>query len=172
MRVLSVLLCLWYCSARIPRGRRLIAGVPSVREPILVPCNSSDVCYHGKCRNSHCLCDNGWYTETASSPCGAEAKSQLTMAVLQYLFGYLGVVPFVLGWTSWGVASLMLLLCFCMFSVLTAHAMKKDTQSICDCFYLTCKATTGCALLIVWIIMAVAVSTSCVDENGVKCKSW
>jgi hypothetical protein len=147
--------------------RKLIAGVPDAATPIAVPCNSSDICNHGGCRKSVCLCDSGWYTADATSACAAEAKSQLSMALLQYFLGYFGVAPFMLGWTAWGVTTIVLLVLLCCLS----FRQEQEGEDACG-FLLLCRCGLGCELFVVWIVLAVAISTNCVDKHGVKCKSW
>ena len=153
--------------------RRLIAGVPDALPVIKVPCNTSDTCNHGMCRNAHCLCDNGWYTAAASRTvaCNAEAKSQVLAAVMQYLFGYFGVGAFILGWTAWGVTTLVLFfLTICCKGRADSAASRNDNETACCAA--TIYATTGCALFVIWIVMAITISTKCVDSNGIKCKAW
>ena len=161
-----------------------LAGFPN---PVHVPapCVADYVCNQGVCRDGYCVCFNGFYTLNGTKPCWQQRGNYEELMLMTWLgLGALGIPSFVLGWTHWGLAIVLLLAatialrCRALYlaaqhehqaelPLLTkAELPTEDAQAeIVGC-------CAGCAQL-AWATLAFAVavvsSVHCVDARGVPC---
>lgn len=161
-------------SERGEHPRRL--GLTPSRKNIEVYCqNTTSNCgRHGVCRVSGssgvCHCDGGYYSLDKNEPCAEKGKSQTLYAVLSYMFGWTGGPAFALGWTVFGVVSLLSCCCgTCFYGQTSNPGFSEGKQMLLGCI--------GILMLLtafgLWIYGMVMISTdNCVSSNGVPCEMW
>ena len=164
-------------------GRRLLAGVPHAID-VPMPCNESHSCNHGNCRNSFCLCDNGWTTlEHDDEPCNTQGKSQLLVLIICWFFGWLGAGAFLLHWWSYGagiLASGCSMVCAGNYYMDKTKKQAGDYESANEdnedncavpasgcCACLSC--CTWCGLTL-FVSITACMTAYCVSANGAPCK--
>ena len=181
MAIALIILASW------ARPTRALAGFP---DPVDVPapCLADYECNQGVCRKGYCECMHGFVTLNASRPCWENGNNYAELMILTWLgFSALGVPAFILGWTRWGVAIVLLMVvalvlrCYALY----ARAQRRDYDNA-ELMLPTTKRTAsvsdnqaeivgccGCFLTWVWASLALAVAViatvHCVDARGVPC---
>ncbi len=145
-------------------------GIPN-KIDITVPCiNATSYCgFNGVCKKNGpvhiCKCESGYSTLDIKFPCAAKGQSQAKLSVLTYFFGWSGATCFMLGWTAWGIVTLVL----CLNGVCCTSYGKEKENSLTLCWGIMCTI----AYIVIWIYIAITISVNhCVDDKGVACKGW
>lgn len=150
--------------------------ITPISKAIEVPCQNmtSNCGRHGICRisgaNKFCQCDDGYFSLSLDKPCAEKGKSQTTMAILQYFFGWTGGVMFAMGWTALGVATLAsCCLGCCSHMQVENPKISNEKKASCACI----SFMSYICLFGLYITGAVYLSTSkCVSSDGVPCDTW
>ena len=170
--------------ALLARPASGLAGFP---DPVHVPapCGADYDCNQGVCRDHNCVCFRGFYTLNASKPCWVQAPNYEEVMLMTWLgLGALGIPSFVLGWTHWGLAVVLLLAtsialkCRALY-VAAQHErqaklplLNKAKRPTDDAHGEIVGCCAGCTQ-VVWAALAFAVaviaSVHCVDARGVPC---
>ena len=170
--------------ASLARPASGLAGFP---DPVHVsaPCVADYDCNQGVCRDGHCVCFRGFYTLNATQACWQQAPNYEELMLMTWLgLGAFGTQAFVLGWTHWGLAIVLLLAVSialkCRALYLAAQherqtklpLLTKAEQPTEDDLAEIVGCCAGCAQ-VVWAALAFAVavnaSVHCVDARGVPC---
>ena len=110
-------------------------------------------------------------------PCAYKRENMAKVAILQFFFPFLGAGAFILGWTAWGVALLLLCVCsYLSYSYSQMDISAEDThennfqkeQQMNMAFLSKMLMTTFivCSIMIFMLIL-----TECIDAEGVECYS-
>jgi hypothetical protein len=155
--------------------KRRLGLIPASKAIEVLCHNSTSNCgMHGVCRISgphkYCHCDSGYSSFTKEAPCAEKGKTQLVLAIMQYMFGYTGGPAFALGWIALGLSTIIMCCCGCC-----CYAQGSESKTYSDgtrasmlCFGIICMLIS----FGLWIYTAVKISTDCVDKDGTPCKSW
>ena len=143
-----------------------------------VPCNASNVCGHGDCRNHTCLCDHGYSTVHVEEPCAAYGRSQLTTALLSWFLGWAGGGAWYLGWYDFAIAivALAILSAAWLSAVITSE--DDDEKGVPKTCCLMCNFCAYVALVLAVSIQGTFYCVSCMSHfacmhgTGVKCAEW
>ena len=98
--------------------KRRLGLIPASKAIEVLCHNSTSNCgMHGVCRISgphkYCHCDSGYSSFTKEAPCAEKGKTQLVLAIMQYMFGYTGGPAFALGWIALGLSTIIMCCCGC-----------------------------------------------------------
>lgn len=139
-------------------------------------CRNDDDCGdHGRCRNSKCVCDEGYITWEDPSPCSYRQESKLTAFLVSFFVGALGIDWFVLSkgsakYIAAGVGKLILS-CGCCAGICSfvGDSLKESVGSICSCISALLSCGSAVWYFVDWIrILANAFP----DGNGAPLKPW
>ena len=159
-------------------NRKLNAGIPTPIDINVICVNETSNCgINGQCRvtgnGSYCKCDRGYHTVDSFKPCNVKGESQLSLAVLWYIFGWTGASAFVLGWIWLGVGTLVTFCCgCCCISNATDSKTNRSDERRCVMYMFGAASYIACFGLWIYIAVMISQSDTCVDNNGVKCTPW
>lgn len=168
---------------------RGLPGFPNVVD-LRAPCVLDDDCNQGVCRNASCDCVHGWVTLNVTRPCWVQAPRYQEIMLLTWLgLGAFSTQAYVLGWTQWGLATMILLALWCVCKsremYLRAHKEEElvlllrdqdlemaERRSHLDAQIDVVGCCGGCAHVAyatLALALAVVATVHCVDTRGVEC---
>jgi len=130
---------------------------------IVVQCNdgtSTKSCGEGTCNNDNCVCNDDWYTTEESKPCNTKKKSRTTAILLHVFVGNFGAGAFYLGWTAYGVATLLMCLvpCVCICVLVCGGIASGDEKGGLAALAPVIQCCFGIASMGLWIAVIVYIA--------------
>jgi len=133
---------------------------------IVVKCNDGTStirdCGEGTCvpAVNTCLCKDDWYTTEANKPCKTKKKSRTTAILLHVFVGNFGAGAFYLGWTAYGVATLLMCLvpCVCICVLVCGGIASGDEKGGLAALAPVIQCCFGIASMGLWIAVIVYIA--------------